>query len=61
MSEAILAAQQPQGYWYPSLKDAAHVPIPETSSTALFVLGLACLVIPLCLALRPTGTLSIEE
>jgi unsaturated rhamnogalacturonyl hydrolase len=41
MSEAILAAQQPQGYWYPSLKDPTHVPIPETSSTALFVLGLA--------------------
>jgi unsaturated rhamnogalacturonyl hydrolase len=41
MSEAILATQQPQGYWYPSLKDPAHVPIPETSATALFVLGMA--------------------
>jgi unsaturated rhamnogalacturonyl hydrolase len=41
MSEAIVAAQQPQGYWYPSLKDRGHVPIPETSGSALFVLGLA--------------------
>ena len=41
MSKAILAAQQPRGDWYPSLKDPTHVPIPETSSTALFVLGLA--------------------
>ena len=41
MSTAIRAAQQPQGYWYPSLKDPTHVAIPETSATALFVLGMS--------------------
>jgi hypothetical protein len=41
MSTAVLATQQPDGFWYPSLKDPKHVPIGETSGTALFVLGLA--------------------
>jgi unsaturated rhamnogalacturonyl hydrolase len=41
MSIALLAAQQPDGHWYPSLKDPAHVPVGETSSGALFVLGMA--------------------
>ena len=41
MSTALLAAQQPDGHWYPSLKDPAHVPVGETSSSALFVLGMA--------------------
>jgi rhamnogalacturonyl hydrolase YesR len=41
MSPALLRAQQPDGSWYPSLRDARHVPIPETSGTALFVLGMA--------------------
>jgi rhamnogalacturonyl hydrolase YesR len=41
MSPAVLAAQQPDGHWYPSLKDPQHVPVGETSGSALFVLGLA--------------------
>jgi unsaturated rhamnogalacturonyl hydrolase len=41
MSPAVLAAQQPDGLWYPSLKDPEHIPIGETSGTALFVYGLA--------------------
>jgi rhamnogalacturonyl hydrolase YesR len=40
MSEAILAAQQPDGAWYPSLMDPEHAPIQETSSSALFVFGM---------------------
>jgi rhamnogalacturonyl hydrolase YesR len=41
MSPAVLGTQQPDGHWYASLKDAKHVPTPETSGSALFVLGLA--------------------
>lgn len=40
MSPALLAAQQPDGHWYPSLKDPLHVPVGETSGSALFVLGM---------------------
>ena len=41
MSPAVLAAQQPDGHWYPSLKDPLHVPVGETSGSALFVFGMA--------------------
>ena len=41
MSPALLAVQQPDGHWYTSLKDPAHVPVGETSGSALFVLGMA--------------------
>ncbi|HZS66906.1 MAG TPA: DUF2264 domain-containing protein [Burkholderiales bacterium] len=41
MSPAVLEAQQPDGFWYPSLKDPKQVPTTETSGSALFVLGLA--------------------
>ncbi len=41
MSPAILRAQQPDGLWYPSLRDPEHVPIGETSGSALFLFGLA--------------------
>src|SRR6185436_10302316 len=41
MSPAVLTTQQPDGHWYPSLKDPQHVPVGETSGSALFVLGLA--------------------
>jgi rhamnogalacturonyl hydrolase YesR len=41
MSPAVLETQQRDGFWYPSLKDPAHVPTTETSGSALFVLGLA--------------------
>ena len=41
MATAVLKTQQPDGFWYPSLKDPAHVPTPEVSGTALFVFGLA--------------------
>lgn len=41
MTAAIVAAQQRDGLWYPNLADAGHVPIGETSGTALFVFGLA--------------------
>lgn len=41
MSEALLKAQQPDGFWYPSLHDPQHVAVGETSGTALFVLGMA--------------------
>jgi rhamnogalacturonyl hydrolase YesR len=41
MSWAVLSSQQPDGYWYPSLRDPQHVPVGETSGSALFVLGLA--------------------
>jgi unsaturated rhamnogalacturonyl hydrolase len=41
LSAAIVDAQQPGGYWYPSLQDPRHVAIPETSGGALFVLALA--------------------
>jgi rhamnogalacturonyl hydrolase YesR len=41
MTTAILATQQQDGLWYPSLKDPKQVPIGETSGSALFVYGLA--------------------
>lgn len=41
MSPAILQAQQPDGLWYPSLHDPQHVPIGETSGSALFLFGMA--------------------
>jgi unsaturated rhamnogalacturonyl hydrolase len=41
MSGALLAAQQPEGHWYTSLADPAQVPVGETSSSALFVYGIA--------------------
>ncbi|HEY3519198.1 MAG TPA: glycoside hydrolase family 88 protein [Gammaproteobacteria bacterium] len=41
MSLALLVAQQPDGLWYMSLKDPAHVPLGETSSSALFLAGMA--------------------
>jgi unsaturated rhamnogalacturonyl hydrolase len=41
MADAVLAAQQTDGFWYTSLKDAGHVPIGESSGTGLFVFGMA--------------------
>lgn len=41
MSAALLEVQQPDGFWYPSLHDPMDSPSPETSGTALFVLGMA--------------------
>jgi unsaturated rhamnogalacturonyl hydrolase len=41
MSGAVVAAQQPEGLWYPSLQDPLQVPSGETSGSALFVFGLA--------------------
>ncbi|MEO6276212.1 glycoside hydrolase family 88 protein [Roseateles sp.] len=40
MASALLAAQQPEGYWTRSLIDPAHAPGPETSGTAFFTYGL---------------------
>jgi unsaturated rhamnogalacturonyl hydrolase len=41
MSPAVLAAQQPDGLWYPSLKDPEHIAVGETSGSALFLFGMA--------------------
>jgi rhamnogalacturonyl hydrolase YesR len=41
MTPAVVAAQQPDGLWYPSLKDPNQIPIGETSGSALFLYGLA--------------------
>lgn len=41
MSSAILAAQQPDGLWRPSLHDPEHVPMGEASGSGLFLFGLA--------------------
>ena len=41
MTPAVLHAQQADGAWYPSLLDPQQVSIPETSGSALFLLGLA--------------------
>src|SRR5262249_11720961 len=41
MGKAVLQTQQPDGHWYPSLKDPQHVPVGETSGSALFTFGLA--------------------
>ncbi|WP_461139432.1 glycoside hydrolase family 88/105 protein [Spirosoma pomorum] len=40
MAEAILPAQQADGYWTRSMLDPAHAPGPETSGTAFFTYGL---------------------
>ncbi|GAB3949815.1 glycoside hydrolase family 88 protein [Spirosoma harenae] len=40
LAEAILKAQQPEGYWTRSLLDPEHAPGPETSGTAFFTYGL---------------------
>lgn len=40
MSPALLAAQQPDGFWYPNLADPEQVKIGETSGTALFLIGM---------------------
>lgn len=40
MAEAIVKAQQAEGYWTRSLLDSAHAPGPETSGTAFFTYGL---------------------
>ena len=41
MTTAILACQQPDGLWTPSLLDPAQVPTGETSGSGFFVFGLA--------------------
>ncbi|WP_162419777.1 DUF2264 domain-containing protein [Microvirga brassicacearum] len=41
MAPAVLAAQQPDGLWYPNLADPKQIPFGETSGSALFVYGLA--------------------
>jgi rhamnogalacturonyl hydrolase YesR len=41
MASAVLAVQQADGFWYPSLLDPEHVLIPETSGSALFVMAIA--------------------
>jgi unsaturated rhamnogalacturonyl hydrolase len=41
MTTAILAVQQPDGLWHPSMLDAAQVPVGETSGSGFFVFGLA--------------------
>ncbi|MFC3198651.1 glycoside hydrolase family 88 protein [Parapedobacter deserti] len=40
MAGAIIACQQPEGYWTRSMLDPAHAPGPETSGTAFFTYGL---------------------
>jgi unsaturated rhamnogalacturonyl hydrolase len=40
MAEAILQAQQPEGYWTRSMIDKDQAPGPETSGTAFFSYGL---------------------
>ncbi|MBM3852196.1 MAG: hypothetical protein FJ399_03480, partial [Verrucomicrobia bacterium] len=40
MTPAILAAQQPDGFWYPNLADAAEIAQGEASGTGFFVFGL---------------------
>ena len=41
MTEAVLAAQQPEGLWRPSLLDPKLVDIGETSASGFYVFGLA--------------------
>jgi len=41
MSDKLIALQQPDGLWRPSLLDPAEFPEPETSGTAFFTFGLA--------------------
>ena len=40
MASAVVACQQPEGYWSRSMYDEAHAPGPETSGTAFFTYGL---------------------
>lgn len=41
MTEAVVASQQPDGLWRPSLLDPTQVPVGETSGSGFFVYGLA--------------------
>lgn len=41
MTGAVLAAQQPDGLWHPSMLDPAQIPLGETSGSGFFVFGLA--------------------
>ncbi len=41
MTAAVVAAQQPDGLWRPSLLDPTEVPVGETSGSGFFVFGLA--------------------
>lgn len=40
MADAVVAIQQPEGYWTRSMMDPDHAPGPETSGTAFFTYGL---------------------
>ena len=40
MAKAVVACQQPEGYWTRSMLDPEHAPGPETSGTAFFTYGL---------------------
>lgn len=40
MADAVVACQQPGGYWSRSMLDEGHAPGPETSGTAFFTYGL---------------------
>ena len=40
MADAVVACQQPEGYWTRSMYDKDHAPGPETSGTAFFTYGL---------------------
>ena len=40
LADAVVASQQPGGYWSRSVLDEAHAPGPETSGTAFFTYGL---------------------
>jgi len=40
MADAVVATQQPEGYWSRSIADEAHAPGFETSGTAFFTYGL---------------------
>lgn len=40
MVDAVVALQQPEGYWTRSMMDPEHAPGPETSGTAFFTYGL---------------------
>lgn len=40
MAKAVIAIQQPEGYWTRSMMDPEHAPGPETSGTAFFTYGL---------------------
>lgn len=40
IAKAVIAIQQPEGYWTRSMMDPEHAPGPETSGTAFFTYGL---------------------